>query len=473
MKNSNITFIDPPGISKGLNIGLAYLAAVLNNEGRNVTVVDLNNRNDAASGRISAISHSDLVGFSIKSFTLRSCMEISSQIPKDKRLFIAGGPHITLDGVNFLNSNPEFDFGVRGEGEETLPEIIRGETPNKIKGIVYRDPSEGVVATEKRAFVRDLDKLPFPDYSGFDSLANGRIATYPLITSRGCPFPCKYCSVGRVMGMPWRERSPKNVIEELLQAKEKYRISHFDVLDDNFTLGVKRAKDICQLLMDENVQLSWGCPNGVRADRLDDELLGLMKRSGCESISIGIESCNPTVFESINKSEKLDTIFNSIKLAKEKGIRVNGFLIVGLPDSTYDLDKDSLSRAQKLNLDGAQFSMFVPYPGTAFWETMTKNPEVKMLRPWYDGFNPAGVAPHAVFETTKYTEKEKLRMFYFSNLQFKSYKLFFNENASLPENIANLMRIIVENDPLRLPLHLMNVGKQFANLVAKRAASRP
>jgi radical SAM superfamily enzyme YgiQ (UPF0313 family) len=458
-----IALIDPEGVQPGLNVGLAYLSAVLYHGGYEVKVIDLNNKRDHLLQRLNKIKRSDFIGFSIKSFTLHNAIKIASFIPKGKSTFITGGPHITLDGLNFLRNNGAFDIGVIGEGEETIVEIVEERPLSTIKGIVYRD-SSGIHVTPPREFVKDLDSLPFPNYDFFDSI-DGRIENYPLITSRGCPYPCAYCSVGKVGGKFWRARSPKNVVEELLYAKRKYKISRFEILDDNFTLDMRRAKEICQRLIDEKLKLKWSCPNGVRADRLDDELLGLMKESGCESISIGIETCIPEIFDKINKRETLEAIFDSIRLAKKNGLKVYGFFIIGLPGSTFSLDRKSLKYAEKLGLTGALWGLLVPYPGTSFWDLLIRDPDVKMLRPWYEGFH-FGSKPYAIFETSNYTERERLKMFYLANLRFENYYIFISNKAPLYENIINLLRIIINNDPYRALKHLLKLvlrlGVNFA-----------
>ena len=224
-----------------------------------------------------------------------------------------------------------------------------------------------------------------------------------------------------MIGKKWRARSPKNVINELIQAKEKYQSKEFKILDDNFTLNMNRIKDICQLLINEKISLGWSCPNGIRVDNLDKESLRLMKESGCYSISFGIESGNEEVFDRINKGEKLADIENAVRIAKNIGLEVNGFFIIGLPGSTYEKDKESMEFAKKLKLNSAQFGILVPYPGTAVWKWINRNKNVKILMDWKKGFH-IGFKPSPVFETTDYTAKEMLKAFYLANLKFMKTK---------------------------------------------------
>ncbi len=421
-----ITLIDPQGFSDGLNTGLGYLSAVLDRTGYNVSVIDMNNKAGNTQKRISGIRNSDMIGISIKSYTLENSLSLLKTIKatKTKATLIAGGPHVSLDSQNFLRNN-KFDIAVVGEGEKTFLELVKKSSLGRIRGIAFRKGDE-IIVNEKREWIKDLNKLPFPKYDNFDSVQDkGRIEYYPLVTSRGCPYNCSYCSVGNLIGKRWRARKPRNIINELLNARKKYKSMEFKVLDDNFTMDIKRAKELCQMLINEKLNFSWSCPNGIRADRLDMELLQLMKDSGCHTIALGIESgCKP-VFNKIAKGEKLEHIKSAVSMANRAGIKVDGFFIIGLPSSTYIRDKQSIAFAKKLGLDSASFGLLVPYPGTPVWKWTKKNRDVKILRNWKGGFH-IGFLPKPVFETGKYRQGERLKMYYLANLRFlKPKKLLF------------------------------------------------
>lgn len=407
--------IDPEGIVPGMNTGLGYLSSSLKNAGHDVKVVDLNNMRGRK--RLSkAVADADVVGISIKSFTLRPALEISQLVRKynPNAKIIAGGPHVTIDGLNFMKSNDVFDYAVVGEGESTITELadaISGKKDiNDVKGVIYRN--NGIVQNENRPWNNNIDQIAFPDYSVFDSAKNG-IAVYPLVTSRGCPYNCSYCSVGNVIGRSWRAREPINVITELEEAKEKYKSKEFRILDDNFTLSVQRAKQFCHLLNENNVRMGWSCPNGIRADKLDNELLALMKSSGCHTISLGIESGDLDVFANIDKGEKLEDIERAVKMIKENKMRVEGFFIIGLPGSTYEKDKKSIDFAKKLRLDSASFGILVPYPGTRVWDWAKTN--TISLGDWKDGFHVGASKP--IFETNDYKAKDMVKLYYIANLK--------------------------------------------------------
>jgi anaerobic magnesium-protoporphyrin IX monomethyl ester cyclase len=457
-----VGLIDPAGLNFGLNSGLAYLSAILHQKGHEVRVIDLNKRKDNFLERIKSIKGFDIIGLSVGSFTLQNSLKIVKNLSKGKSLLVAGGPYITLDGVNFLKDNSVFDVGVIGEGESTIIDLCEEKSLANIEGIIYRD-SLDIKVNKRRQFLKNLDSLPFPNYDFFDSMNGTIIGDYHILTSRGCPYPCNYCSVGSIIGKQWRARSPKNVIEELICAKEKYKIVRFQVVDDNFSFSIKRAKDICQLLIDEKIGLEWKCANGVRADKLDEELLKLMKASGCKSISIGIESCSQEVFDKINKKEKLETIFETISTAKKAGLEVTGNFIVGLPGSTYDLDRISLQRAKSLKLNMGFANLFLPFPDTTFWDMMSHDPEVRFLKHWNEGVG-EGASPVIVFETPNYTKNEKLKMYSLFNIGLKNYAILARKSKSIPQNILSRLKAIAIYDPQRLPISLVELVRLWARV---------
>ncbi|MCX6818583.1 MAG: radical SAM protein [Candidatus Aenigmarchaeota archaeon] len=411
-----IVLVDPKGLTLGLNSGLGYMASSLKKKGHKVAVLDFNNKRGNEKKRLDIVKNADYVGISIKSFTLNEAIKLARLVKKinKKAVVLAGGPHITIDGYNFLKENECFDMAVIGEGEKILIEIIEKKNLKNIAGIIYRNGKEIKINQDKH-WIKNLDTLPFPNYKCFDSVMDA----YPLVTSRGCPYSCTYCSVRDVMGTLWRARKPENIIEELKTAKEKYKINEFKVLDDNFTLDINRAKKLCEMLIANNINMKWSCPNGIRADRLDNELLLLMKESGCYSISIGIESMHPEVFEKLEKGEKLTDVKNAIRMIKEKGMKIKGFFIIGLPGSTYEKDKFSLKESKKLGIEAA-WGILVPYPGTRIWlwlEKKIKLGNARILRDWKKGFH-IGLLPKPVYETSSYKAKDMLKIYYMANLRY-------------------------------------------------------
>ena len=204
------------------------------------------------------------------------------------------------------------------------------------------------------------DNYPFPDFSLFDSLdvfvSNWQKDVWPygILTSVGCPFQCTYCAA-RNRG--WRPRSPENCAEELRQAKKKYGITSFEILDDAFNIDKRRVLKFCKLVKPLN--LRWICANGLRADLFDEEQAKAMSQAGCSSVSFGIEAVDNKVLKKVNKGETLEQIEKAVKIANFYFKKVNGFFIIGLPGSSYKKDLGSVSWMIRNRISGV-FSYFVP-----------------------------------------------------------------------------------------------------------------
>ncbi len=412
-----IVFVDPKGVWEGLNNGIAYIVAGIRNE-HEVKVIDFVNRQGKVKERLQAVKNADYVGISMKSFTLDESIMVGKlvkEINPEVKL-IAGGPHIMVDGYNFMTDNTIFDLAVFGEAEIAFKEILSGKPIEEIQGVVYRKDGQ-IVQNHAREWISDLESLPFPVYDDFDSVnVDGKIKkieNWPLVTSRGCPYTCTYCNVPTVIGRKFRARSGESLLEELKYAQKKYGAKEFKILDDNFTLLMDRAKDICKLFIKE-LDMKWTCPNGIRADRLDDELCGLMKEAGCYAVSIGVESGDPEVFDKIRKGERLEDVERGIKTAQKAGLKVHGFFIIGLIGSTYEADKRSMEFAKRMGIT-ASWGILVPYPGTEVWDQVKKDVNARVLRDWKDGFH-IGARPKPVFDTSEYTAEERVRAYYFANM---------------------------------------------------------
>ncbi len=464
-----ICFVDPKGIHFGLNTGLGYLGASLGESLRpeKLKVFDFNNNRTDMEARLREIAEYDIIGFSIKSFTKDAALEIARRVKTQKNVLIAGGPHITLDGVNFLTEHRVFDFGVVGEGEITAVRLIQalqsGGDHSAIPGLLYRGEG-GVAATPNPGRLSDLDALPFPDYSIFDSVADGVIQNYPLVTSRGCPYLCTYCCVKVVMGRTWVPRSVGSVMAELKQARERYRLRSFNIQDDNFSLDMKRAKHFCDSLSGAGLDLRWSCPNGIRADKVDDELMGKMRQAGCFAVALGIESGVEEEFKTIKKGEELSDIVQAATLAQKNGMDVLGNFIIGLPHSSLRSIRESVRFAQRLKLEACIFNLFVPFPGTEVWDWVRNNG--RMLMDWKDGFT-QGRNPKIVFETDEFPKADRLRAYYEANIKCKNYFAFMDEHDSLAANVTRVLGGILRYDPLGLPGHVFWVAKHSRRILSR------
>lgn len=452
-----LVFIDPAGPVKGFNSGLGYLSANLGGiKDVSLRVIDLNNNPNDADRRLAELQEikADVIGISLKSHTLRPAITLLEKFKLPGTLAVAGGPEATLEKGELLNGRGILDYCFVGECERSFPSFVKclleGRDVRGVPGLGYRDKAGTAVCNEPDV-IWNLDELPFPDFSFFDSLDYIR-EKYPLVTSRGCPYKCSYCAVGKVSGMRWRFRSPVHVVEELSRARKDYNIRGFEIVDDNFTLDMSRAKEICRLLINKGLSLKWVCINGIRADRSDDELFKLMRRAGCQEIWFGIESLNSDVFQRVNKGEKIETILQAVALARKNDIAASGFFIVGLPGSTFKTDAQSLALSKKLRLREALWSLSTPMPQTEMAEWAANN--AKILRDYRDASFFKSVRP--VFETADYPAKERMKMFYKANIVSHCYSVFFSEKITMAD-MARFVWLLFRYDFIHIPGHLATI----------------
>ncbi|HIG97093.1 MAG TPA: radical SAM protein [Candidatus Aenigmarchaeota archaeon] len=346
--------------------------------------------------KVSTISHSLAYQF----FVIAQKLGLSPSLQKNS----TGSSYIDGREVKSCGYCYHLNFKSKQDTNKLLNTIFGAEQLEFVAG-------RGTVEIrDENAVYFPVESVEFEDFSG--TVYNIEVEEDHTYTANG--FLVNNCNVPTVIGRKFRTRSGRNIFDELMYAKEKYGSNEFKVLDDNFTLQMDRAKDICKLFLDEKLDMKWTCPNGIRADRLDEELCTLMKQAGCYSMSIGVESGDPDVFDKINKGERLDDVERGIKLAQAAGIKVHGFFIIGLLGSTYEADKRSMEFAKRLGIT-ASWGILVPYPGTEVWEQIKKDHKTRILRDWKEGFH-VGARPKPVFDTSDYTAEERVRAYYYANM---------------------------------------------------------
>lgn len=484
----NILFIDPfLSRESRVNIGLGYLSAILINAGHNVKVINYAQDMNWVNKNVKEMD-ADIIGLSLKSGVPGQAIEIANNIErKEGSIIICGGPYITVNGEEFVKSNTCFDFAVYGEAEETILEIIdyvKGEKDLRdIRGIIGRN-GDGVFRTEDRGYTQDLDALPFPDYKVFDIYSPGEpddkreshseyVVDYFIISSRGCPYGCIFCNAPTVLGKKWRARSIENVIEEIIHIRDSYTtIERFNLGDDNFTLKKERAKDFCRALIDKGLDITWRLPNGIRADKVDDELVSLMKQSGCESIMFGVETGSPDVFKTINKGEDLEDVEKGVSIVKKHGIKLVGSFIIGLPNSTYERDMESVRFAKRVGIDHAKFHLFAPYIKTKAYEMILNDSNARVLHDlentpifFQDG------KPFCAIETTDYPKKDRIMAYMKANLAFYNYAFIrdYDMKSLSPVRLKNLIAVIIQYDPENIFKHFFHINKLTFEAVRRRA----
>jgi len=417
-----IVLIDPPTPcnTNTPNIGLAYIASSLKESGHQVVVRDM--ARVASNRTITDVTEdADLTGISVKTHNYHEAQRITKEI-HGKRVW--GGPHVTLvAGKELIAENPEVDHFIVGEGEFFVDML-----------------TEGKLCVMPR--ISDLDRLPFPCYSLFDSYEQLLNGPYPLICSRGCPYNCSFCSVPLISGKKVRYRSVKNCMKEIEQAK-KLGFNRIQVLDDNFTFNMDFAKEFsAEMCLRKCLGLCWYLPNGIRADKFDEELARLMHDSNCYLISFGVESACLDVYKKIGKGETLEDIDRAVELAKKHKFFVNCYFIIGLPGSTFEQDLESLVWAFKHNVK-ADFNMLVPYPGTRIW-SWAQNKLKGTVGTHF------GKLVYPTFETEEYSAEDRMDAFLIFNFLSGSgfTKEWYNGDAGKMETDLT-MRIQRHMGPLR------------------------
>jgi radical SAM superfamily enzyme YgiQ (UPF0313 family) len=259
-----------------------------------------------------------------------------------------------------------------------------------------------------------------------------------------------------------RFRSIERVVGEIERAGKDFGSSSFAVLDDNFTFDVERAKDFCRLLLKRNVRMVWSCPNGLRADRIDAELVRLMAESGCRYASVGIESLESSVFDSIKKGESLRDIENAVMLLRSRDIKVNGFLLIGLPGDSFSKCMASLRACSSLGLSSAHWNMLVPYPGTRVWEWVRSHG--RMIGDWKSGFH-FGPRISPAFETDEFPAEDMIRAYRIANIRSRNYSAFFDRNSGLVINLFFIVIMIIRYDLPNFFGHLCFAAGRFKSVL--------
>jgi len=394
----HVTLIQPSFLDRCIHfpIGLGYLAAVLEKNNINVSIVDLNFSDKKI---LKKLKSSDVVGISTMTKTFPSVLKTAKQIKEINPdiPIVLGGHHPSVAAESCL-SYPEIDYCVIGEGEYTLLDLVKtienkGDI-SKIKGIAYRNNGK-IKCTETRPLIQNLDDLPFPAYHLFNKrnyfysiIGVGNVKKIPwvsIVTSRGCPFQCIFCK--RIYGQTFRARSPENVLDEMEFLVSKYKIKEFLIVDDNFTLIKDRAEKICDMIIERDLDIAIRFPNGMRADAVDFELLKKLKKAGMYKTAFGIESGSTRMLKIMKKNLDLDKIKRTVKMCRILGIKTIGFFVVGLPGETRESALQTIKFAKELPLDDVAFYPATPYPGTEFFYWAIKKGYLKPENLDWDKFD--------------------------------------------------------------------------------------
>ena len=291
---------------------------------------------------------------------------------------ILGGVHPTSIWNRILTNYPAVDMIVVGEGEPTLQDLAQNDyiPSESIRGLAFRDTSGEVRYGGPRELMQDLDQLPFPAYDklqGFPMDYPLPIFNYPrgpatsFISSRGCPYACSYCDRS-VFRSTFRYHSAAYVVEQLQWLKNTYGIRHVNIYDDNFLLLRERVQEFCELKLKSGLKTTFNCCG--RVDRLDPELLRLMKQAGCWQIAIGVESGDEELMSAHRMNNNLETTRQVVRWINEAGIRVKGLFMIGIPGETERTIRSTISFAIENGFTEANLTKFTPFPGAPVYSTI-------------------------------------------------------------------------------------------------------
>jgi len=361
-------------------LGLCYVKSPLQADGHEVKVIDGEASGMSLPMILSAVNdyQPDIVGIQIVSPLWLTAVAIATAIKErfgQKIRVVAGGPHVTLTREEALREAPAFDYAVLSESEDGMRELVeaitRGESHDvaKVTGILYRD-GDVVRATPPRTLRPDVDNLHFPDRADLDhskylfSVPGAGIRRFTtLITSRGCPYNCTFCTEPLMYGRTTRFRSATNVVDEIQDFHDRHQINHFIFVDDTLTTRKERIMDMCAQLKSRNLDITW--EGWTHVNTVSPDLLHVMADAGLRRLSFGIESGNAEVLKSLQKNSTLPRVREAYKWAKDAGIETRGSVILGLPGDTKASVQETIDFVVSLKeCDHAYFNIAMPYPGT-------------------------------------------------------------------------------------------------------------
>ncbi|MEE8570755.1 MAG: radical SAM protein [Candidatus Bathyarchaeia archaeon] len=382
----NILFINPPYKSKiqeflGAHaplLGFGSMSHQMEREGHRIDILDCPtlglNLSDVVKfmGKVDP----DVIGITSTTPSFGEACKVVRAIKdlKPECMVVMGGPHVSFEDYSTLKSS-YVDVVVRGEGELTMRDLVKclekGESLSKVLGITYRE--KGVIRRNpNRPFIEDLDalfvsyhKLPMSRYR-FEGL---NYAT--IVSSRGCPYGCVFCSSSLLHGKKWRCQSAERVGREVRFLIDEYGVKHIEFLDDLFTFNNKRVEEICRIFLKEKLDVQWFCSS--RVDTISKELMAKMRKSGCIGIYFGIESGCQRILNLLRKGTRIQQAVKAVRGAKEIGIETVATFILGIPGETVDDIRQTIRFAKLLKPDYAQFTFCTPYPGTELYKFAKAN----------------------------------------------------------------------------------------------------
>lgn len=410
-------------------IGLCYLSGTMRAKGHYCRIIDCDVEGEIESVIVDKIAASspDLVGITAATTVFHKAKSLAEKIKDRINVpIVIGGPHVSLLREKAMVDGKYMDYGVFGEGEETLQELVSalesGGPVENIAGLIYRKHGIPVV-NKPRTFINNPDSIPLPDFGALklDQYLThvphkGIVPFVPVVTSRGCPFACIYCSAEGILGRKVRFRTVENVMAEFEYIVNTLKISHLAFIDETLTLNKKRMMSLCTAIMDKKLNVTM--EGWTRASTVDEEMLAAMKKAGFISLSFGIESGDPGIAKVIGRDTPDDVMVRAFDMAKNVGLETKGYLMIGHPYETKQTVENSFRFVRSIkNCDQIYINITTPFPGTKLYD-MAKKGEggMKVITEDYSQYRKYG---NAVITVNDLSRDDLIR------LQKKGFLLFY------------------------------------------------
>ena len=379
---THITLVNPPYPGQSFPhppfppLGLGYVAAILEQNKFNIDVLDCltyNLSHEAFKEEI-AKRKPDIVGCTCNTLTYKSALQClkASKEALPNCITVIGGHHVTFEDEKAFKDLPTLEIVVRNEGEYTMLEVAErveaGKDYYDVTGTTVKKPDGTVVRNPKRAYIENLDKLPFPARHLWPLEATSQYGKimFDIIASRGCSFACDFCIEVRMHGQNFRARSVKNVCDELEECKKKYGADWFSFVDAAFTVDMKFTEDLCDEIIKRNLNINWVA--GTRVDMVSKELLQKMARAGCKSMWYGVESGAQNVLNEMRKGITLEQTKKAFQWTVEAGIKPDPNVVLGFPGETKESAWATIKLCQEIApMYMASYTIATPYPGTPLY----------------------------------------------------------------------------------------------------------
>jgi len=431
-------------------LGIGYLSSYLKSKRIDCQIIDGLNLNLTNRQLAEKCKEADIVGISVLSYYFLQAVDLAKKLKKMGKIVVIGGPHATCLPKLTLKETGA-DFVMAGEGEEIFSQLVREIQTGKI------DKKKKI---RSGPFIKDLSSLPFPDWEQMDPRTyqkaphGGVVKAFPvapIMTTRGCPYECKFCASPKLWQRTIRFRRPAEVVAEIKYLINNFGVKEIHIEDDNFTLKREHAEKICQLILQQKIKVAWATPNGIRADKVDLKLLRLMKKAGCYFVAFGIESGNQEILNNVAKHSNLEVTRKAVNLAHQAGLMTQGFFIFGLPGETKETIKETIDFAKNLPLDKAQFLMLDVIPGSALWDELKFGKKVN----WHlDSFHEVSWLPTRLpaQDGAGVAGRPTVDLATLSSAQSRAFREFFFN----PKRLLNMIKLIK-------PSQMKYVLKRFAD----------